>query len=106
MVPRPTTPTSLLWAHQLRLEHRQLLARIGETSVSIQGLTELCQVVQAQDLNAVVNDFRATIAELQKEITKLKVAKFVLPQKLEEATSAQVKTEERRRSQRAPPSLL
>lgn len=62
MVPRPASPTSLLWAHQLRLEHVSLLDRVKSLEASHQRLD--ARVTECEAGKAALNGALSTSKDI------------------------------------------
>ncbi|KAK5120431.1 hypothetical protein LTR85_006370 [Meristemomyces frigidus] len=74
MTPRPSSPTSLLWAHQLKREHGYLLGRMQQVEASNQQQEERLKKADATAKSGASNDI-AALAEQVKAIDESGITK-------------------------------
>lgn len=72
MVPRPSSPTSLLWAHQLKREHEHLLDRVKDMAKSQEAHDVKVHAIEASNermksISARFEDMMTRIAAIEEE---------------------------------------
>lgn len=86
MAPRPSSPTSLLWAHQLKREHAYLLERIKTLETANVQLKENLQVVEER--NTAATSANENISKLAALLEPVEGANDKLIQRLEKLESS------------------
>lgn len=86
MAPRPSSPTSLLWAHQLKREHNHLVGRIILLEAANQQLKE--QIKVAEETNIVAISANEKISRLAARLDSIEKANNQIIQHLERLESS------------------
>jgi chromosome segregation ATPase len=90
MAPRPTSPTSLLWAHQLKLEHSHLLGRIKALEAS--STTIECNVKTVGARNAEIQAHLARLEDVPDRLSAVEKGKDDVLKRLKKMESDGEKT--------------